>query len=94
MLCMKHFFNFNFNCKIMAVMRKREIAAAALYILCFRSLSDHLKSFKRHRADVKWESVLFSFRLNVLATPDAVVSHPVAQLSIPINGKFELIRGM
>lgn len=49
---------------------------------------------KRHRADVKWESVLFSFRLGVLATPDAVVSRPVAQLSIPINGKFELVRGM
>ncbi|XP_042274063.1 inositol polyphosphate 5-phosphatase OCRL isoform X1 [Thunnus maccoyii] len=32
------------------------------------------------------------FILGVLATPDAVVSRPVAQLSIPINGKFELIR--
>ncbi|KAM7389223.1 hypothetical protein PAMP_023213 [Pampus punctatissimus] len=30
--------------------------------------------------------------LCVLATPDAVVSRPVAQLSIPINGKFELVR--
>ncbi|XP_028315444.1 inositol polyphosphate 5-phosphatase OCRL isoform X4 [Gouania willdenowi] len=32
------------------------------------------------------------FILNVLATPDAVVSRPVAQLSIPINGNFEFIR--
>lgn len=48
---------------------------------------------KHHRAD-KWDSVLFSFRLGVLATPDAVVSRPVAQLSIPINGYFEIVRGM
>ncbi|TWW55226.1 inositol polyphosphate 5-phosphatase OCRL isoform X1 [Takifugu flavidus] len=32
------------------------------------------------------------FILGVLATPEAVVSRPVAQLSIPINGKFELVR--
>lgn len=38
--------------------------------------------------------VSFSSRLGVLATPDAVVSRPVAQLSIPINGRFELIQGM
>uniref|UniRef100_A0A3Q1EX77 phosphoinositide 5-phosphatase n=1 Tax=Acanthochromis polyacanthus TaxID=80966 RepID=A0A3Q1EX77_9TELE len=31
-------------------------------------------------------------RLGVLATPDAVVSRPVAQLSIPINGNFEILR--
>lgn len=53
---------------------------------------DHL--LKHQRADVKWESVLFSYRLGVLATPDAVVSRPVAQLSIPINGNFEILRGM
>uniref|UniRef100_A0A665UUI1 phosphoinositide 5-phosphatase n=1 Tax=Echeneis naucrates TaxID=173247 RepID=A0A665UUI1_ECHNA len=40
----------------------------------------------------KKKSLLFSSRLGVLATPDAVVARPVAQLSIPINGKFELIR--
>uniref|UniRef100_A0A3B3Y085 phosphoinositide 5-phosphatase n=1 Tax=Poecilia mexicana TaxID=48701 RepID=A0A3B3Y085_9TELE len=33
------------------------------------------------------------FILGVLATPDAVVSRPVAQLSIPVNQKFEIIRG-
>ncbi|XP_015243901.1 PREDICTED: inositol polyphosphate 5-phosphatase OCRL-1 [Cyprinodon variegatus] len=32
------------------------------------------------------------FILGVLATPDVVVSGPVAQLSIPINHKFEIIR--
>ncbi|XP_035505119.2 inositol polyphosphate 5-phosphatase OCRL isoform X3 [Scophthalmus maximus] len=32
------------------------------------------------------------FILGVLATPDAVVSRPVAQLSIPINGNFEILR--
>ncbi|XP_071313528.1 inositol polyphosphate 5-phosphatase OCRL isoform X2 [Trachinotus anak] len=32
------------------------------------------------------------FILGVLATPDAVVSRPVAQLSIPINGNFEIVR--
>ncbi|XP_008324642.1 inositol polyphosphate 5-phosphatase OCRL isoform X2 [Cynoglossus semilaevis] len=32
------------------------------------------------------------FLLCVLATPDAVVSRPVAQLSIPINSSFEIIR--
>ncbi|XP_068181822.1 inositol polyphosphate 5-phosphatase OCRL isoform X2 [Antennarius striatus] len=32
------------------------------------------------------------FILGVLATPDAVVSRPVAQLSIPINGYFEIVR--
>ncbi|XP_030001081.1 inositol polyphosphate 5-phosphatase OCRL isoform X4 [Sphaeramia orbicularis] len=32
------------------------------------------------------------FILGVLATPDAVVSRPVAQLSIPINSNFEVIR--
>lgn len=32
-------------------------------------------------------------RLGVLATPDAVVARPVAQLSIPINGKFEIVKG-
>lgn len=32
------------------------------------------------------------FVLCVLATPDAVVSRPVAQLSIPINNNFEFIR--
>uniref|UniRef100_A0A3B3UU48 phosphoinositide 5-phosphatase n=1 Tax=Poecilia latipinna TaxID=48699 RepID=A0A3B3UU48_9TELE len=32
------------------------------------------------------------FILGVLATPDAVVSRPVAQLSIPVNQKFEIIR--
>nr|XP_043895837.1 inositol polyphosphate 5-phosphatase OCRL isoform X1 [Solea senegalensis] len=32
------------------------------------------------------------FVLCVLATPDAVVSRPVAQLSIPINGNFEIVR--
>lgn len=42
----------------------------------------------------KQDSVLFSYRLGVLATPDAVVSRPVAQLSIPINGNFEIVRGM
>uniref|UniRef100_A0A8C4E514 phosphoinositide 5-phosphatase n=1 Tax=Dicentrarchus labrax TaxID=13489 RepID=A0A8C4E514_DICLA len=31
-------------------------------------------------------------RLGVLATPDAVVSRPVPQLSIPINGNFEIVR--
>ncbi|CAJ1058884.1 inositol polyphosphate 5-phosphatase OCRL isoform X1 [Xyrichtys novacula] len=31
-------------------------------------------------------------RLGVLATPDAVVSRPVAQLSIPVNDNFEIIR--
>ncbi|XP_068596400.1 inositol polyphosphate 5-phosphatase OCRL [Brachionichthys hirsutus] len=31
------------------------------------------------------------FILGVLATPDAVVSRPVAQLSIPINGCFEIV---
>uniref|UniRef100_A0A3P8NAF8 phosphoinositide 5-phosphatase n=1 Tax=Astatotilapia calliptera TaxID=8154 RepID=A0A3P8NAF8_ASTCA len=30
--------------------------------------------------------------LGVLANPDAVVSRPVAQLSIPINAKFEIVR--
>uniref|UniRef100_A0A8C4E8M4 phosphoinositide 5-phosphatase n=1 Tax=Dicentrarchus labrax TaxID=13489 RepID=A0A8C4E8M4_DICLA len=30
--------------------------------------------------------------LGVLATPDAVVSRPVPQLSIPINGNFEIVR--
>ncbi|XP_062416552.1 inositol polyphosphate 5-phosphatase OCRL isoform X4 [Pungitius pungitius] len=30
--------------------------------------------------------------LAVLATPDAVASRPVAQLSIPINGHFEIVR--
>lgn len=39
-------------------------------------------------------TVLFSYRLGVLATPDAVVSRPVPQLSIPINGNFEIVRGM
>uniref|UniRef100_A0A3Q1B9E4 phosphoinositide 5-phosphatase n=1 Tax=Amphiprion ocellaris TaxID=80972 RepID=A0A3Q1B9E4_AMPOC len=34
------------------------------------------------------------FILGVLATPDAVVSRPVAQLSIPINGNFEILRGI
>lgn len=33
------------------------------------------------------------FRLGVLATPDAVASHPVAQLSIPINDKFQIVKG-
>uniref|UniRef100_A0A4W6FVF9 phosphoinositide 5-phosphatase n=1 Tax=Lates calcarifer TaxID=8187 RepID=A0A4W6FVF9_LATCA len=33
------------------------------------------------------------FILGVLATPDAVVSRPVPQLSIPINGNFEIVRG-
>ncbi|XP_057706422.1 inositol polyphosphate 5-phosphatase OCRL isoform X2 [Corythoichthys intestinalis] len=33
-----------------------------------------------------------SFRLGVLATPDAVVARPVPQLSIPINGKFEIVK--
>lgn len=37
--------------------------------------------------------MLFSCRLGVLATPDVVVSRPVAQLSIPINGNFEFVRG-
>ncbi|XP_074505500.1 inositol polyphosphate 5-phosphatase OCRL isoform X4 [Sebastes fasciatus] len=32
------------------------------------------------------------FILGVLATPDAVVSRPVAQLSIPVNGNFEIVR--
>ncbi|XP_056295348.1 inositol polyphosphate 5-phosphatase OCRL [Pseudoliparis swirei] len=32
------------------------------------------------------------FILGVLATPDAVVSRPVPQLSIPINGHFEIVR--
>ncbi|XP_051275525.1 inositol polyphosphate 5-phosphatase OCRL isoform X2 [Dicentrarchus labrax] len=32
------------------------------------------------------------FILGVLATPDAVVSRPVPQLSIPINGNFEIVR--
>ncbi|XP_076005138.1 inositol polyphosphate 5-phosphatase OCRL isoform X3 [Genypterus blacodes] len=32
------------------------------------------------------------FILAVLATPDAVLSSPVPQLSIPINGHFEIIR--
>ncbi|KAM6952283.1 inositol polyphosphate 5-phosphatase OCRL isoform 1-T1 [Lycodopsis pacificus] len=32
------------------------------------------------------------FKLGVLATPDAVVSHPVAELWIPINGHFEIVR--
>ncbi|XP_038555041.1 inositol polyphosphate 5-phosphatase OCRL isoform X1 [Micropterus salmoides] len=32
------------------------------------------------------------FILGVLATPDVVVSRPVAQLSIPINGNFEIVR--
>lgn len=44
--------------------------------------------------NVQCESVLLSNRLCVLATPDAVVSSPVAQLSIPINGNFEILRGM
>lgn len=48
----------------------------------------------QRRAVVKMESVLFSSRLGVLATPDAVVSRPVPQLSIPINGNFEIVRGM
>uniref|UniRef100_A0A3P9HVD0 phosphoinositide 5-phosphatase n=1 Tax=Oryzias latipes TaxID=8090 RepID=A0A3P9HVD0_ORYLA len=30
--------------------------------------------------------------MGVLATPDAVVSRPVAQLSIPINARFELVQ--
>uniref|UniRef100_A0A667ZDP8 phosphoinositide 5-phosphatase n=1 Tax=Myripristis murdjan TaxID=586833 RepID=A0A667ZDP8_9TELE len=41
---------------------------------------------------LSWESVSFSFRLGVLATPDAVVSNPVPQLSIPINGHFQIVR--
>lgn len=44
--------------------------------------------------NVQCQSVLLSNRLCVLATPDAVVSSPVAQLSIPINGNFEILRGM
>ncbi|XP_034037646.1 inositol polyphosphate 5-phosphatase OCRL isoform X2 [Thalassophryne amazonica] len=32
------------------------------------------------------------FILGVLATPDAIVSCPVPQLSIPINGNFEFVR--
>ncbi|KAK2848918.1 hypothetical protein Q5P01_008752 [Channa striata] len=32
------------------------------------------------------------FILGVLANPEAVVSHPVPQLSIPINGNFEIVR--
>ncbi|XP_026213254.1 inositol polyphosphate 5-phosphatase OCRL isoform X3 [Anabas testudineus] len=32
------------------------------------------------------------FMLCILASPDAVVSRPVPQLSIPINGNFEIIR--
>ncbi|XP_061895777.1 inositol polyphosphate 5-phosphatase OCRL [Entelurus aequoreus] len=32
------------------------------------------------------------FILGVLATPDAVVARPVAQLSIPINGKFQIVK--
>ncbi|KAK7922522.1 hypothetical protein WMY93_009424 [Mugilogobius chulae] len=32
------------------------------------------------------------FSLCVLATPDAVVSRPVAQLSIPVNANFEFLR--
>ncbi|XP_077589075.1 inositol polyphosphate 5-phosphatase OCRL isoform X1 [Stigmatopora nigra] len=32
------------------------------------------------------------FILGVLATPDAVVARPVPQLSIPINGKFEIVK--
>ncbi|XP_060904434.1 inositol polyphosphate 5-phosphatase OCRL isoform X3 [Labrus mixtus] len=32
------------------------------------------------------------FILRVLATPDAVVSRPVAQLSIPINDHFQIVR--
>lgn len=32
------------------------------------------------------------FILGVIANPDAVVSRPVAQLSIPINGNFEIVR--
>ena len=50
--------------------------------------------WKPHRADVQKVSVLFSHRLGVLATPDVVVARPVAQLSIPINGNFEVVRGM
>lgn len=50
--------------------------------------------WKPHRADVKKVCVLFSHRLGVLATPDVVVARPVPQLSIPINGNFEVVRGM
>ncbi|XP_061581649.1 inositol polyphosphate 5-phosphatase OCRL isoform X2 [Cololabis saira] len=32
------------------------------------------------------------FMLGVLATPDAVASRPVAQLSIPINSNFQIVR--
>lgn len=39
-------------------------------------------------------SVPFLSRLGVLANPEAVVSRPVAQLSIPINDKFVIVRGM
>lgn len=37
--------------------------------------------------------MLSPYRLGILATPDAVASRPVAQLSIPINGNFEIVRG-
>uniref|UniRef100_A0A8C2WUM7 phosphoinositide 5-phosphatase n=1 Tax=Cyclopterus lumpus TaxID=8103 RepID=A0A8C2WUM7_CYCLU len=51
-----------------------------------------LNYIKHDRADVKLDSVLLLSRLGVLATPDAVVSRPVPQLSIPINGHFEIVR--
>lgn len=37
--------------------------------------------------------MLLFFRLGVLANPEAVVSRPVAQLSIPINDKFHIVKG-
>lgn len=42
---------------------------------------------------IHFEPLLVPNRLCVLATPDAVVSSPVAQLSIPINRSFEILRG-
>lgn len=36
---------------------------------------------------------LFSLRLSILANPEAVISSPVPQLSIPINRHFHVVRG-
>ncbi|KAI4819061.1 hypothetical protein KUCAC02_004342 [Chaenocephalus aceratus] len=36
--------------------------------------------------------MLFSRRFRVFANPDAVVSRPVAELSIPINGHFDILQ--
>uniref|UniRef100_A0A8C6K4A4 phosphoinositide 5-phosphatase n=1 Tax=Nothobranchius furzeri TaxID=105023 RepID=A0A8C6K4A4_NOTFU len=61
--------------------------------MCFMFKMENL-DIKINNSCDKAECLLFLHRLGVLANPEAVVSRPVAQLSIPINDKFEIVRGI